>query len=72
MFLQAQKEDPFQVRELRGLEVSALLGPQLRHQLVNRLEVVDVLVAVDEKQVLGFRLREHVGELADAVVGVDR
>jgi hypothetical protein len=35
------------------------------------LKVVDVLVAVDQKQVLGFRLREHVGKLADAVAGVD-
>ena len=72
VLFQTQEKDPLQVRESAARQAPPLLGPQLGHELVDGLQVIDVLVAVDEKQVLRLRLLQHVGQLVDPVVGVDR
>ncbi len=71
VLFQAQEKDPLQVRKTGARQAPPFLGPQLGDELIYGLQVIDVLVAVDEKQVFRLRLFQNIGQLVDPVVGVD-
>ena len=71
VFLHAEKTDTPEVGEAAAYQPPALHGLQFRNKFIDGVDVVGVLVAVDEKKVLGLRLPEQVFELGAFIVGVD-